>query len=497
MKFPDFLNILLLRSLSLVPAHTQEYTIKGFTIYFPPEDLEDLEWIYRVIPIILQRPWPLKELLVRWPPKFPLFMADARHPLVTEHYLRLNSHKDITTALCTLNSSDPFRKSLERHLSSRGIRFPPHQDVFSTLRITNKYPEVNRPGPGWQSALDRINEILNCPAALANLQSLEVDINSRNSEQTATNTIVASSAGGVTAEVAVVSVLFARLLTLAPNLEKLSLQVQCSSRQFFERDFELMGVRFERIRHLRLGPFSEYMVRFAPNLEILESGEYYDCRYGSVFPGDPGVWLLEAVEALPGGMRNNITTFSFSPWGSLTTGHVKDIINAMPNLEELSLGGGLEGTEWAWDYSKLGLMKYMPGMEKVLQSYLAVISHLPNLRTLKLPSAYGLGLGLDNSPRCGNIYDGPGGSAYGRQESQQRAKTVELAARFALQEMPYLSGLAVGGDKALSLNATMSYSGVMGATPGPAKVPEVRWPWTGRMKEWTFEEWPLDKPGWW
>ncbi|KAM7214288.1 hypothetical protein V8F06_010339 [Rhypophila decipiens] len=487
MKFQDLLNIILLRSLLLIPTKTREYTIKGFTIYFPPEDVEDLEWIYYSIPLILQRPWPLKELLVRWPPKFPLFMADARHPLVTEHYLRLNSHPDITTALCSLNSSDPSRQSLERHLGSRGIRFPRHQDVFSTLRITNIYPEVNRPGPGWQSAIDRINEILNCPAALANLQSLEVDIDSVNSEQITTTTI--DSSAGVTAEVAVVSVLFAQLLTLAPNLEKLSLQVQCSSIQFFERDFELMGVRFDRIRHLRMGPFSEYMVRFAPNLEILESGEYHACRYGSVFPGDPGVWLLEAVEALPGGMRNNITTFSFRPRGSLTTGHIKDIINAMLNLSELSLGGELEGTK-NWYF-------YKPGMEKVLQSYLRLISHLPNLQTLKLPVAYSLGLGFDGGPWCGNAYDGPAGRETGRRVSQQRAETAELAAKFALQEMPYLSRLSVGGDETSSINRTMSYNGSMGGATEAANVPEVRWPWTGRMKEWTFEEWPMPKPGEW
>ncbi|KAK4206151.1 hypothetical protein QBC37DRAFT_329299 [Rhypophila decipiens] len=460
MKFQDLLNILLLRSLLLIPAKSREYTIKGFTIYFPPEDVEDLEWIYHAIPIILQRPWPLKELLVHWPPKFPLFMADARHPLVTEHYLRLNSHPDITTALCTLNSSDPSRQSFERHLSSRGIRFPPHRDVFSTLGITNRdpagyrYPKENRPGPGWQSAIDRINEILHCPAALANLRSLEVDIDFVYSEQTA-KTFVG------TVEVAEVSVLLSRLINSAPKLESLSWQAQCKSAQFFERDFELMGVRFDRIRHLTLGPFSDFMVRFAPKLESLESGTSYESRC----------------------RRNMLTRFSFggfTSWWTLTTGYIKGALG----LIFLSIFG----------VSMLGPMKYMPGMEKVLQSYLKVISHLPSLRTLKLPPAYGLGLGLDNSPRCGNIYEGPEGRAYGRQESRQRAATVELASRFALQEMPCLAELAVGGDETSSINHTRTCVGV---TNGTAKIPEVRWPWTGRMEEWTFEEWPLHKPGWW
>lgn len=166
----------------------------------------------------------------------------------------------------------------------------------------------------------------------------------------------------------------------------------------------------------------------------------------------------------------------------------------MPNLMELSLEGNLDGRRergWGWD------TEYKPGMEKVLQSYLTLISRLLNLRVLKLPTAHNLGLGFDGGAWCGNAYDGPGGRAYGRLVARQGAETVDLAAGFTLQEMPYLSELTIGGNKA-SINATAPdgkcRTGVI-TNGGGANVPEVRWPWTGKMKEWTWEVWPEPEPG--
>ncbi|KAM7191285.1 hypothetical protein V8F20_009340 [Naviculisporaceae sp. PSN 640] len=495
MKFQD----LLVLSLSLTTTHALFGKLKGVHFPFPPQDLEDLVWVFRAIPQIIQRSWPINELLEFWPPRFALFISDARHPWITKHYLRLNSQKDVTRALCTLDPSDPSRESLKAHLSARGFALPPPEDLFSRLEVDNNRAGVRR--PGWQNAVDRLKEILACPAALAHVKSLDVDIyagDSKRSEMYFAPTATFSRTDtGEAVNVAEVSALFAQLFSSAPKLERLSWKIPCRYTQFFERDFDRMGVMFENIRLLKLGAFSDYMVLFAPGLESLETGEYWPCDTWEVssFAGqNAGDWLVKAVQGMPLGRRTNITRLDFKPRDVLTIEMVTDITHAMPNLTELSLDGNLDGRRepgWGWD------IEYKPGMERVLQSYLTLISRLPNLRALKLPAAFNLRLGFDGGAWCGNAYDGPGGRAYGRSVARQGAETVELAAGFTLHEMPYLSELSIGGNKA-SINATALDSKCrtgLTTNDGGVKVPEVRWPWTGRMEQWTWEVWPEPEPG--
>ncbi|KAM7211920.1 hypothetical protein V8F06_012696 [Rhypophila decipiens] len=499
MKFHD---LVLLLTLSLTTAHAAVYIprVKGVYFPFPPKDFEDLEDIYVAIPQILKKTWPISELFTLWQPNFQLFISDARNPWVTKHFLRLNSQKDITTALCTLNSSDPSRQALEAHVSSRGIGpLPSAKDLFSKLEINNNRAGVNR-WSGWQNAIDRLKEMLNCPAALENLRELEVDIFAYDFERgearfMLTTTFIKST--GETVEVAEISSLFAQLLMSAPKLERVNWQIPCEQTQFFERDFDRMGVEFKSIRQLTLGPFSDYMFRFTPGLESLESGRYWSCQYQISGFRDAGIALVKAVLGLPLENRDKIRRLDLKPRWDVPRELVIDILEAMPNLTELSLEGKLE-RKWEEDRETEWDLRYRPGLEKLLKSYLTLISHLPNLRKLGLPPASELGLGFDGGAWCGNAYFGPSGRAYGRQVSRERAKTVEIAARFTLEEMPYLSELSIGGTRA-ALNDTgtelcTSRVGVI-TGHGGSKVPEVRWPWTGRMKEWTYEQWPEPKPG--
>lgn len=110
------------------------------------------------------------------------------------------------------------------------------------------------------------------------------------------------------------------------------------------------------------------------------------------------------------------------------------------------------------------------------QRFLNVLARFPNLENLQLPSSHYLELGYDGGPGCGNAYDGPDGRAYGRYVAQKYAEATELATNMTLSTMPHLKSLSIGENRA---NITVNSRG----------QPGVTWPWTGRMVEWTYEEW--------
>lgn len=111
-----------------------------------------------------------------------------------------------------------------------------------------------------------------------------------------------------------------------------------------------------------------------------------------------------------------------------------------------------------------------------IQRYLNVLALFPNLENLRLPDSSNLELGFDGGPGCGNAYDGPGGRAYGRMVVQKGAETTELAANIAMSILPHLKSLSIGPDIA---NFTVNSHG----------VPDMTWPWTGRMEQYTYEIW--------
>jgi hypothetical protein len=85
-------------------------------------------------------------------------------------------------------------------------------------------------------------------------------------------------------------------------------------------------------------------------------------------------------------------------------------------------------------------------------------------------------LGFDGGHWCGNAYDGPEGKAYGRSVTQQGAEATELAANTTLGILPHLKSLIIGFQHA---NLTINDGG----------QPDMTWPWTGRMEQYTYEIW--------
>lgn len=110
------------------------------------------------------------------------------------------------------------------------------------------------------------------------------------------------------------------------------------------------------------------------------------------------------------------------------------------------------------------------------QEYLRVFAHFPNLENLQLPASHHLDMGFDGGAWCGNAYDGPEGRAYGRSVTQEHAETTQLAANVTMDALPRLKSLQVGSESA---NLTLNDLG----------QPDMTWPWTGRMKQYTYEIW--------
>lgn len=59
---------------------------------------------------------------------------------------------------------------------------------------------------------------------------------------------------------------------------------------------------------------------------------------------------------------------------------------------------------------------------------------------------------------------------------QEGAETAELAANITMSILPHLKNLSIGWD---SVNLTVNSLG----------LPDMTWPWTGRMEEYTYEIW--------
>lgn len=101
------------------------------------------------------------------------------------------------------------------------------------------------------------------------------------------------------------------------------------------------------------------------------------------------------------------------------------------------------------------------------------LNKFENLRELRLPHVVHLGFGSDEWPDCGNAYFGASGRVLRRQEEISYLSSTEKAAGIMIPLMPNLEKLCIGGE-------------CTEITAGK----ELKWPWTGRLREYMLEEWP-------
>ena len=117
---------------------------------------------------------------------------------------------------------------------------------------------------------------------------------------------------------------------------------------------------------------------------------------------------------------------------------------------------------------------------RILRGVLDVIFnlHYPGtIKRLELPWAMDLGLRLDNSPICGNFYDGPEGCEFYRSEVRENLEATETAGRAVMKAMPWLEELYIGYRRPFIVRSDGD-DGKDGEAP-----PVLVWPWTGRLDE--------------
>ncbi|KAF1965164.1 hypothetical protein BU23DRAFT_575133 [Bimuria novae-zelandiae CBS 107.79] len=217
-----------------------------------------------------------------------------------------------------------------------------------------------------------------------------------------------------------------------PNLETLRWGIEPKSTHLFEAAFANADVTLPTVKHIVPAAYSEWLVRRCPNLQSLRAGCFFDHASWNSYDAklkkeyDPMAALINATKGLP------IEKLHLrSKWPSDWMDMLSAILDATPNITNLEMDGEI-GSRWSGD-------------SRPLDRHLKFLTKFPNLTSLALPSAGHLGLSFDGGPGCGNVYFGRGGRAYGRQVTEERAKTVEEAANMAMEALPHLKHLSVGG----------------------------------------------------
>ncbi|KAM6488332.1 hypothetical protein HDV62DRAFT_20952 [Trichoderma sp. SZMC 28011] len=402
--------------------------------------------------------------------KIPVFIKDIDHPWINENLQWLENRDDPFKELC-----DP---SSEIYRGIDGRVCP--DDLFNRLVIDNNKWGMDR--TPWRNARDRLREMRDCPMALDSVKHLYVDIYVSSGEYGFRYD--SPNPGDEIPE------LFADVLTLMHNLERIDWKLSEQSANYFESVFSKRNLSLPSVNHLVPSQSSIYLIPMCSNLQVLEATGSRSTQES----------FIESTSKVP-----SIRSLKFDAGREWSEPLLSDLLRAMPNLVSLSLKGRIgTGTTYSdltgmysaerfhyveIEEEKLQMVKNNLGLEPddiiiikrpndpYLKTFLRELASYPNIKHLKLPYSADLSLGFDGGPWCGNAYFGPDGRAYHRRVLQEGAETNEKAARIALSVLPHLESISIGGS-----------------TPNMTKEDGNKvvfeWPWTGRMEEWLLEQVP-------
>ncbi|GAB1319319.1 hypothetical protein MFIFM68171_09529 [Madurella fahalii] len=364
----------------------------------------------------------------------PQFILDARHPWIEANRQELERTPDVAAYLCQVDPAFYIDNAI-----------PPN--LFQRLEINNNRAGIDR--YGWGNALERLREIQSCPPALEGVETLDVDIFVHEGQEPENPSLDFVN-------------LLADVLTSMPNLRAIVWDMPCKQTPLFGEAFTSRDLKLRSVRNLTAGPFSEYLVPLCPNLEtVTYSPKAWHCDWHVRRERPcPRELLIKATTG-----NKDLTSFSMSVGSGIwSLDFLKEMLSAMPNLSHLAISGPLR-------VDGLGSSD-----ERVLKRYLEVLARFTNLRHLELPGTDDLALGFYGWADCGNAYFGAQGREYGRRTAKESAMTAEKAGLIAIEALPDLVNLSIGGSEA---NVTR----VDGAV-------ELSWPWTGRMDEWAYDIFP-------
>ncbi|KAJ4350402.1 uncharacterized protein N0V89_009023 [Didymosphaeria variabile] len=404
------------------------------------------------IPTTLQKVLTLKDLW--FGPKIPQIIFDTDHPWLADNKEWLSRYPDVRTAIC-LKDSDLWTKPT---IPSRALP----KDLLAIVNIDNN--KQGRTNFGWKNAGDRLRELKACPAALEDGKDLHLNvwIHGFQYDTWSEDPMPPSELPD----------LFAEVLSKMPNLETLHWSAQSEFTNSLKDALAKANVTLSSVKNLFPGGHHGWLVRRCPNLEKISipyvnsldpdwrKGDDLELRYHH----SSSIALINATKGLPLQSIHMVARpYLPTRWMDL----LEAILDAQPNITDI----GMDRPNEMW-----------PGPEsdndpEKLKQQLELLARFPHLTSLNLPSVSQLNLGFDGGHWCGNAYGGAHGREYGRQVVQEGAETAELAGNMTIEVLPHLTRLSIGGRAPeIFLNEE-----------GKA---ELVWPWTRRMKEYTYELWP-------
>ena len=262
----------------------------------------------------------------------PQFILDTEHSWLKGNSGYLEHLENPTQALCSLDSKLRPGNGAGKH------QYPP--DLFSSLFVNNNKAGVSR--PGWKNAGLRLREMLDCPAALNDVQSFSV------------NTWISDGSFGIgypepPKPPKELPGLFVEALASMPNLQKLEWNTFGNGNEDFQQAFTKANLTLPSVRHLIPAMFTDFLVAMCPGVEHLHSGQ-------------------------------SISTASYWRWAS--EGDARDqLVQSTRQLKNLTIFG-MEG-EWEIKYLE-GMWILLGLLLRKLTRNAGLLEASPNITTLKM-----------------------------------------------------------------------------------------------------------------
>jgi hypothetical protein len=148
----------------------------------------------------------------------------------------------------------------------------------------------------------------------------------------------------------------------------------------------------------------------------------------------------------------------------------------MPKLTTLKMQGRLGGSTASEEKGRAGAR---------LKEILEIASRFPQLQHLEIPASCALDLGFDAGSWCTAVAwaPGPGVNEHHRQMARENAVATEKAAEIVFSKLPRLTKLSVG-----------QYLPEVSSTWFGLRR-RIRWPWSDRLEDWSWEVAPEEERG--
>ncbi|CAG9949198.1 unnamed protein product [Clonostachys rosea f. rosea IK726] len=365
--------------------------------------------------------------------RIPRFITSLDHPYVKEHQHAIESLSDPVQFFCYPESQ------------LRALLPPIPDDIFKKLSLENNQ---------WDHTVEILSGFLDCPLAIEELEELQVKISSASPSKYYRSSVKAFP-------------LFTRLFKEAVQLKTLAWMDPYpewdshNATSALHKYLTDQKLNLPSVTTLILGPNAEFFVAAAPKLHKISSAPGFAWSWSGFnhfhrYENGPQRRLVRSLGSAKQ-LEDVDLGFSFS------RDSIAELVKAAPGVKTLSLE----------DLSDEGRQYGSTGRDN-FKGILLELAKLESLTVLGLPHVNSLGISFLPEPGigCGNVYFELEGTKYGRSELLHETRATEEAADIILQSLPQLTKLCI--RECADVEA--------------GKI--VRWPWTGRLREYLLQSWP-------